>query len=103
MKHPDYDRAFHQTPDYIRSAIELGFMKGKRKMKARRRLAGALTAAAVFVLLLGAGAYGVRRMSANRPDDRIGAAPLSAGGQASGAPLSAGRRRRRPARTYGPN
>ncbi len=85
MKHPDYDRAFHQTPDYIRSAIELGFMKGKKRMRARRRVAGALTAVAALVLLLSAGIYGASRLATNRPDDCIGGSRgpnvLSAGGR----------------------
>ena len=36
MKHPNYDRAFHETPEYIRSAIELGLMKGKKAKTGQR-------------------------------------------------------------------
>ena len=46
MKHPNYDRAFHETPDYIRSAIELGMRKGEQKMKMRQKFMSALAVAA---------------------------------------------------------
>ena len=65
MKHPDYDRAFHETPEYIRSAIELGFVKGKKAMKMRYKITSALSIAATLVVILGAAAFGASRLGGN--------------------------------------
>lgn len=81
MKHPDYDRAFHETPDSVRSAIELGFLKGRKRMRARHALTRALTVAAAFAVLLGAGVYGVSRLA--RPALPT---PLEGGRSASATP-----------------
>ena len=77
MRHPDYDRAFHETPEYIRSAIELGFVKGKKAMKARRKVTSALSIAAAVVVLLGAAAFGAIQLGAPRPDGMLPGRPLS--------------------------
>ena len=75
MKHPDYDRAFHETPEYIRSAIELGFVKGKKAMKMRYKITSALSIAAMLAVILGAAAFGASRLG-GQPDNRI-PTPLS--------------------------
>ena len=77
MKHPDYDRAFHETPEYIRSAIELGFMKGKKAMKMRYKITSALSVAAALAVVLGAAAFGASRLGAPRPDGTLPGKPLS--------------------------
>ena len=78
MRHPDYDRAFHETPEYIRSAIELGFMKGKKAMKMRYKITSALSVAAALVVILGAAAFGASRLGTPRPDGMLPGRPLSA-------------------------
>ena len=77
MRHPDYDRAFHETPEYIRSAIELGFVKGKKAMKMRYKITSALSVAAAMVVILGAAAFGASRLGAPRPDGMLPGKPLS--------------------------
>ena len=77
MKHPDYDRAFHETPEYIRSAIELGIIKGKKAEKKRLRFTRALAAAAALVIVLGAATFGASRLGGH-PDNRVPGRPLSA-------------------------
>ncbi len=86
MKHPDYDRAFHETPDYIRSAIELGMKKGEKKMRSRQKFMRTLAVAATFAVILGAAAFGASRLAAPRPDNRAPSRPLSA-------PIAAGMNR----------
>ena len=83
MRHPDYDRAFHDTPEYIRSAIELGILKGKKAEKRRMRYARALSVAAALVIFAGAGVFGASRLG-GRPDNRVPGTPLS-GPAATGA------------------
>ena len=77
MRHPDYDRAFHETPEYIRSAIELGFVKGKKAMKMRYKITSALSVAAAMVVVLGAAAFGASRLGAPRPDGVLPGRPLA--------------------------
>ena len=77
MRHPDYDRAFHETPEYIRSAIELGFAKGKKAMKMRYKITSALSVAAAMVVILGAAAFGASRLGAPRPDGVLPGRPLA--------------------------
>ena len=86
MKHPNYDRAFHETPEYIRSAIELGIIKGKKAAKKRVRIARALSIAAAMVIVLGAGVFGASRLGGH-PDNRAPGRPLS-GPAATGDPAS---------------
>ena len=86
MKHPDYDRAFHETPEYIRSAIELGFVKGKKAMKMRYKITSALSIAAAMAVILGAAAFGASRLGAPRPDGTLPGRPLS-GPAATAAPV----------------
>lgn len=75
MRHPDYDKAFHDTPDYIRSAIELGMRKGEQKMKMRQKFMSALAVAAGFAVILGAAALGASRLAAPKPDNRVASQP----------------------------
>ena len=77
MRHPDYDRAFHETPDYVRSAIELGIVRGKKAMKMRYKIASTLSVAAAVAVILGAAAFGAIRLGAPHPDGTLSGRPLS--------------------------
>lgn len=54
MKQLDFDRAFPPTPACVRSAIEIGFRKGQKQMKMRKKIIGMCSAAAAIAIILAA-------------------------------------------------
>lgn len=52
MKNLDLDRAFPPTPDCIHAAIEMGFRKGRNKMKMRNKIIAMTSVAASLIIMI---------------------------------------------------
>lgn len=69
MKQLDFDRAFPQTPDCVRAAIEMGFRKGQKKMKIQHKIIGLSSVAAALAVIAAVAALAMGGISgAPMPD-----------------------------------